>query len=174
MDRRFEEYQGNGADVPEDRLDETCLNILPDELRKEVRRDRALKALQDAHESVMNEMGNLDNERVAAVHSAKRKQQLGAKPPRNYIHAAIGDGQSHGHDYRSRLRRHGKRDSSILSLQEDSPPVLLDLHLLARRQQQLPRLALPAAGRIQNGETEPAGFAASLIIHPTAVPQEQH
>ena len=86
MDKWFEECHENGTDVPEDVVYEMFLDILPDEICKEIRKDRHITTWQHAHEYVLSEMGRLNNERLAAVHAARRKHPRQQEPPREQLY----------------------------------------------------------------------------------------
>ena len=71
-----------------------CLGKLPDDLRKELRRDKDIATWQDAHEYVLKEMSRPNNDRLAAVHVARQKHMLETMNASGFVHAAIGDDNS--------------------------------------------------------------------------------
>ena len=88
-DAWYGEYQEHGADLPTDFLLEMFIHILPDDVQKEIRRNKEIQTHHQAYAYVIAENSRLNNERLADVHSHRRDKELSAKSEASFIHAAV-------------------------------------------------------------------------------------
>ena len=90
LDNWLLEQQEYGQDMPEDLLYEMFLDILPDQVAKEVRLEKDIATADQALKYVLEELHRLNNERLAHVHAAEHQRRLAPqRRPSGYVHAAI-------------------------------------------------------------------------------------